>query len=177
MNRFIKEAYEHVGEGTHAEPVMVAENLVYPQKNGWGCGVWAMRHCFMKWGYNVDPYELAKTAHVGQSGTTDRKFELAAMIMGSKYTMHDQVTAKRAKQTIDSLLMCGQPLVLYVANHKHVIACLHHTRKGYLIFDSGAMLNQPVIQVHGWKWLMNEMKFKDLNNQRFFCIGSVSKPR
>lgn len=171
MNRFIKEAYKHAWEGMKTKPALVADILVYPQKNNWACGPWTLRHCFMKWGIDVNPYAIAKLALSTRSGTDERKMELGAYRLGAKYTNTVLTSAKAAKSAIQKALRRGDSVVLSVENDEHWIACLHHGPKGYLIFDSSRP--GPVIQLRGWKWLKRRLRTKAGK----YGIAPVQRPR
>lgn len=171
MHRFIKEAYEHVWEGMKTKPVLVAGVKVYPQKNNWACGPWTLRHCFMKWGYDVDPYEIARLALSTRAGTDERKMELGAFRLGAKYTNLVFTSAKAAKQGIDAAFKRGDAVVLSVDNDEHWIACLHHGPRGYLVFDSSRP--GPVIQLRGWKWVKRRLRTK----RGTYGVAPVQRPK
>ena len=172
---FIRQALKHVGEGTVVRPTLVAGRVITPQRNKWACGPWALRYCFMKWGLDVDPYKLAKLCRSTRSGTDERKMELGAYMLGARYRTIDVESATEAKRQIDRLLRRGWPLVLSVEKWGHWVACLHHSARGYLIFDSNRP--GPVIQLWTWHKLKKRLKHVDKRGVVHYCIAPVQRPR
>lgn len=177
MPRFINEAYKHVGRGTKAEPALVAGMLVCPQKNSWGCGPWALRHCFMKWGFDFDPYCIARLAGTKRSGTDEHGMKLAATLLGSEYRFIDVDSAVEAKRQVDKMLTKSMSIVLCVDGFNHWIACLHRSRRGYLVFDSGGNSSGPVIQLQSWQKLKKRLKYVDKHGTTHYFISGMKKPR
>jgi ABC-type bacteriocin/lantibiotic exporter with double-glycine peptidase domain len=176
MGTFLQEAYRNIGRGTKAQPAGLKGMLVYPQRNNWSCGPMALRYCLMKWRVDVDDRKIAKLASSTRGGgTSDRKMGHAAWRLGARYNSHNQRTAKAAKLTIDRLLTRGLPLILCIEKWQHWVACLHHGRGGYLIFDSSRP--GPVIQVRSWKWVKQQMWFTSKTDPvPIYAIASVSRP-
>jgi hypothetical protein len=171
MNRFIREAYKHAWQGTVVKPALVADILVYPQRNNWACGPWSLRHCFMKWGIDVDPYQIAKLALSTRAGTDERRMELGAFRLGARWSNKTVTSALAAKRLIQKSLRKGNSVVLSVDNDEHWIAVLHHGHKGYLIFDSSRP--GPVIQLHGWKWVKRRLRTREGK----YGVAPVQRPR
>jgi hypothetical protein len=172
---FVREALKHVGEGTSARPVNVAGMLVYPQKNKWACGPWALRHCFLKWGLDIDPYDLAAWCKSTRAGTGDRGMELGAYLVGGRYRTIDVDSAAEAHRQIDRLLKQGKPLVLSVEKWGHWVACLHHGPRGYLVFDSSRP--GPVIQLWSWHKLKKRLRYVDKRGVIHYCVLPVQRPK
>ena len=174
MSRFVREAYKHVGLGTVSNPVRVAGSLVYPQKNKWACGPWALRHCFLKLGLDIDPYDLIHMCHSTRAGTGDRGMELGAFLAGGRWRTIDVESAAEAKRQIHRLLKKGIPLVLSVEKWEHWIACLHVSARGYLIFDSSRP--GPVIQLWSWNKLKKRLRYVDKRGVVHYSISPVQRP-
>jgi|SRR5579863_4301731 len=176
MARFIRDAYKNVGRGTVAKPALVAGSEVYPQRNKWACGPWALRHCFLKWGLDVDPYDLAKMCKSTRGGGTDeRKMERGTRLVGGHYRTIDVESASEAKRQIERLLRKGLPLILSVEKWGHWVACLHHSSKGYLIFDSSRP--GPVIQLWTWHKLKKRLRYVDKRGAVHYSIAPVQRPK
>ncbi len=171
MNRFIKEAYEHAWEGMKTKPALVAGILVYPQKNNWACGPWSLRHCFMKWGLDIDPYRIARCALSTRAGTGERQMELGAYRLGASYRSLTLTSARAAKEEMRKAFHRGDAVVLSVDNDEHWIACLHHSQRGYLIFDSSRP--GPVIQLRSWAWVKRRLRTK----KGTYGIAPVQRPK
>ena len=175
MASFINEAYRNAWNGTKTEPVLVEGKLVYPQRNKWSCGPWALRHCLMKWDLDVDPYTIMELANTTRSaGTSEKNLEVAAKKLGCRYEQHTKNTAKDAKRTILRLLGRGQPLILCIEKWEHWIACLHHSSRGFLIFNSDR--HGHVIQLRSWRWLKKKMSYVDKKGTMLYNIASVARP-
>jgi len=159
MNAFIVELYDHVGGGTPEKPLRIAGHVIKPQPNKWGCGPWSLRYCLLKWGVDIDPYEVARHAMATRRGTTNRHLELAAMRLnvGAHYVIVPTIAG--AKRHIDEALARGEALIFNVNGADgggHWIACLARDRRGYMILDPSPY--EPVVQLHGWQWLKDELK-------------------
>jgi ABC-type bacteriocin/lantibiotic exporter with double-glycine peptidase domain len=171
---FIRQALKHVGEGTTTRPVLVAGRAIYPQRNKWACGPWALRHCLMKWGLDIDPYKLAKLCLSTRAGTGERGVELGALRLGVHCKTIDVKSASEAKRQIDKLLRKGLPLVLSVEKWQHWVACLHHSPRGYLVFDSDRP--GPVIQLWAWRKLKKRLRYIDKQGVVHYSVASVQRP-
>lgn len=174
-NRFIREAVKNEGRGFKGQHALVAGSYVHPQPNNYSCGPMSLRHCFLKWGVDVDVYEIIRLGNVTKAGASERQLELVMWHAGSKYDHYQHETATSAKARIDSLLKRGRPLILCVESWQHWIACIHHSRRGYLIFDSSRP--GPVIRFRSWKWLQKQMHHVPKKSLvPAYSIISVGKP-
>ena len=173
--RFIKEAFKNNGVGFGGMPALIAGSLIYPQPNNYACGPMALRHCLLKWDVDVDLYRLIELGHVTRAGTTERQLELMMWHAGSAFKHFDLSSAMQAKEKIDFSLNRGKALILCVEGWQHWIACLGHSRSGYLIFDSSRP--GPVIKFRSWKWLRNEMRHVPKGaTKASYSIISVGRP-
>jgi ABC-type bacteriocin/lantibiotic exporter with double-glycine peptidase domain len=175
MSRFVREAYKYVGLGTTANPVTVAGSQVYPQKNNWACGPWSLRHCLLKLGIDLDPYDLAEMCRSTRAGTTEKQLELGAYLAGGRLRVVDVESAAEAKRQIHRLLHKGWPLVLSVDKEQHWVACLHASARGYLVFDSSRP--GPVIQLWSWYKLKKRLRFVDKRGVVHYCVLPVQRPK
>lgn len=129
----------------------------------------------MKWGMDVDPYELMELARTTRSGTDEAKLASAVRRMGSTYEEFYRLTPKEARLTINRLLRRGKSLILCTEKCSHWIACLYKSKRGYLVFDSRD--NGPVIKLPLWEDIEERMRFTDESDgiTKYFII-SVSRP-
>jgi hypothetical protein len=100
--------------------------------------------------------------------------ELGAFLAGGRYRTIDVESATEAKRQIERLLKKGWPLVLSVEKWGHWVACLHHSSRGYLIFDSSRP--GPVIQLWTWNKLKKRLKHVDKRGVVHYCIAPVQRP-
>ena len=175
MSRFVRAALKHVGEGTIARPVKVAGREVYPQKNKWACGPWALRHCFLKLGFDFDPYVLVRKCGSTRAGTGDEAMRKGAYACGFFYRNIDVETASEAKRQINRLLKKGYPLILSVEKWQHWVACLHVSSRGYLVFDSSRP--GPVIQLWSWHKLKKRLRYVDARGELHYSISLIQRPK
>lgn len=169
--RFLRGAYQHLGELGDIE---IAGSIVGPQRNTWSCGPWALRYCLLKWGLDVDPYELIKLSGTTRVGSTCFQLEAAARSSGSECEHFDERTAAVTKATVQRLLKRGLPLILSVDDDGHWVACLHRSHRGYLIFDSSRP--GPVVSLWGWADLRRRMRCTDKHDTVHYMFTSVSRP-
>lgn len=153
---FIREAHRYVGMGYRKRPVMVQAVTVHPQRNKWSCGPMALRHCLLAYGVDVPVQKLAFYAGTTRDGSDEHKLKRAARRLKFTLDFQDYRTAASAKQAILSLLDRGRPLLLCIDNWDHWIAVLHHSRRGFLVFDSNRP--GPVIQLRSWSWLKSKLR-------------------
>ena len=181
MNAFVVELPWHVDTGTKDKPAIINGHVIKPQPNKWGCGPWSLRYCLMKWGIDIDPYQLARMAQSTKKGTTNRHLEYAAMQLGARVDYVDTPYVTTAKREIDRMLAEGQALILNFdggsPNFRHWVACLHRLPYGYLILDPSPY--QPVVQLKGWNRLKAEMKHtlpEDDHRDFHYIIIGISRP-
>lgn len=153
---FIREAHRHIGMGYKKRPVLVRTALLHPQKNKWSCGPMALRHCLLTYGLDVPVQRLALYAGTTRSGTDEYSLRRAAKRLKFQLDFQDYRTAKSAKAAILASLERKRPLMLCIDDWDHWIAVLHHSRRGFLVFDSNRP--GPVIQLRSWEWLCSKLR-------------------
>jgi ABC-type bacteriocin/lantibiotic exporter with double-glycine peptidase domain len=174
-NRFIQEAIKNVKKGFKGHPAFVYGSFIQPQPNNYSCGPMSLRHCLLKWGVDVDVYEIIRLGSVTRVGSSEQQLELVMWHAGSEYKHFQLNTSVAAKERIDSLLKRGKPLILCVEKWQHWIACIAHTRRGYIILDSSRP--GPVIRFRSWKWLQKQMCHVPKGATKpTYSIISVGKP-
>lgn len=174
MNRIVKEAYQNVWTATHKKPARLAGMIVRPQFNNWSCGPHAIRFCLMKWHHDVELTTIVELTRSTRAGTDDLNMQLGIHLLGYKWYQFNAMSAHEAKTTIYRELKKGRPLILCVENWSHWVAVLHHSRRGFLVFDSSRP--GPVIQLRGWKWLQRQLRYVPPSTCRaIYSIASISK--
>lgn len=153
---FIREAHRHVGMGYKRHPVIVQAVTVHPQRNKWSCGPMALRHCLLAYGVDVPVQKLVFYSGATRDGSDEFKLKRAARRLKFTLEFQNHRAAKTAKEAIMSQLEMGRPLLVCINNWEHWIAVLHHSRRGFLIFDSSRP--GPVIQLRSWNWLRSKLK-------------------
>jgi ABC-type bacteriocin/lantibiotic exporter with double-glycine peptidase domain len=176
MSTFISSAYKKLWSGFKHKSVVINDLSVHPQRNNWSCGPLAMQYCMMRWGKDIDHRKLIKLAGSTRSaGTSESQLKRAAKLLHSNYTQYHLCSVRAAKNKIDDLLWRGLPLIVCIDKWEHWIAVLHHSHRGYLIFDSSRP--GPVIQVRGWRWLEKHMRHHINGDTRpTYNVACVAKP-
>ena len=175
MGSALDQAVALAWRGSRARPVRLNGALVYPQLNNWSCGPMALRYCLMAYGLDVDPRSIARLARSTRAGTGQYSMQAAAFKLGFDLRFTDALTAKDAKLLIDSSLALGRPVVLSVDKWQHWVACLGHTRAGYLVMDSSRP--GPVIQLHGWRRVQKRLRHYPRESQHVIYSFAALTPR
>ena len=180
---FVSSAHQNVGKGTGGRtkkcnkkyvPAKVDGIDIEPQHNNWSCGPMSLRYCLARLGRDVSVEDIAELAYSTRAGTGELKLQRAAHVLGYHWHSHTLITAKSAKDTIERLLKRGHALILCVEKWKHWVACLHHSHRGYLIFDSSRP--GPVVQLHGWNWVRKRLRYvPSETGDPIYYIASVSR--
>lgn len=179
MGTFIREAYRHIDKGTGGRnrawrPAYVNGACVEPQRNNWSCGPMALRYCLLAHGRDVDDRHIARLAGSTRAGTSEGQLAWAATWLGSSFKNHTWRTACETKNFILDNLNRGRPIIACVDQWTHWIAVLHHTRRGYLVFDSSRP--GPVIQLRSWKWLERQLRYSKTVDRPIYAVATVSRP-
>jgi len=179
MSTFIREAYLHIGEGTGGpgrpwKPALVNGSKVEPQRNNWSCGPMALRYCLLAYGLDVDARRIARLAGSTRAGTNESQMSWAAVWLKSSFKNHTRKSPDAIKRLILDNLKRGRPLIACVEQWAHWIAVLHHTRRGYLVFDSSRP--GPVIRLRSWKWLERQLRYTKTEERPLYAVATVGRP-